>query len=57
MIALIKGAISLILLILSQWFEAKKEVKEKREKIIGELNDAIDNGDASAVNLALSRMR
>jgi uncharacterized membrane protein YvbJ len=53
----IGGIVSLILLVVSKWFEANAETKKKQETIIKELKDAIKNGDTSAITATLSGLR
>ncbi len=57
MVTVISGILQLILLILSTWLESNKEQKAKKQEIVDALAEGIKNNDASAVTLALTKLK
>jgi hypothetical protein len=56
-LAAIGAFFQLLLLVLKMWAEKDSAKKAIQEKTIKEVTDAIDKRDASALNLALRRVR
>lgn len=56
MLNIIGGILQLILLILSKWAETDAAKKKAKEKLQGELSDAIKNRDVSALNAVTERI-